>query len=132
MDVPDGKLPLQDFYATVRDTDTGKGGVEVESVRLGLFLNQELLAWGEPCEQPDTFRGFENHDFYRFPDMTVEMGENDRIQVAALVTDSLGREFMECELPYVVQTDTSYDTPYLTYPNSYGGESRDPADWKFD
>ncbi|MBR2481669.1 MAG: hypothetical protein IKB58_02280, partial [Oscillospiraceae bacterium] len=105
------------------------GDIRVESVRIGLFRNQELLAWGEPCEAPQGWSGFEEHEFYRIPDMTVEVGEDDSLQVAALVTDSLGREFMTYEVPYVVDYETDFDDPYLSYPGSYDS-SRDPADWK--
>ena len=129
--VTDGKVELQDFYVTSRDPRPGNGGAQVESVRLGLFRNQELLAWAEPCEAPQGWRGFEEHDFYRIPDMTVEMGIGDALQVAALVTDTFGREFMIHEVPYVVQLETGFDNPYLTYPASYES-SRDVVDWKFD
>lgn len=127
--VTEGEVTLQNFYITTRGHEPGKGDIRVESVRVGLFRNQELLAWGEPCEAPQGWSGFEDHDFYHIPDMTVKMGENDSLQVAALVTDSLGREFMTYEVPYVVEYETDSDDPYLSYPGSYDS-SRDPADWK--
>ena len=116
---------------TSRDPKPGKGGAEMKYMRVGLFRNQELLAWAEPCETPQGWQGFQEHDFYRVPDMTVELGEGDTLQVAALVTDSFGREFVRHDIPYVVETDTDFDTPYLSYPGSYETDS-DPANWKFD
>jgi len=38
---------------------------------------------------------------------------------------------MASDIPYVVRTDTDFDTPYLTYPSD-GRYDSDPANWMFE
>jgi len=95
--------------------------------------NRELLGWAAPCEQPPHYHGdYSDQQFYRLPDLTIEgLTEEDKLYVAALVTDSYGRQFMASDIPYVVRTDTDFDTPYLTYPSD-GRYDSDPANWMFE
>ena len=37
---------------------------------------------------------------------------------------------MVSDIPYVVQSETSYDTPYITYPSD-GRYDSNPANWEF-
>ncbi|MBR3704776.1 MAG: helix-turn-helix domain-containing protein [Oscillospiraceae bacterium] len=131
-DVVDGKLVLRDAHISVRKQGEGKGGARIVTAKLGLFRNQKLVAWAQPVEQPDTYIGFEDHEFYRLPDLVLEnLTEEDVLAVAALVTDQFGREFMAFDVPYVVRVDTSFDSPYLTYPDAVRLD-RDPEKWEFD
>ena len=123
--VPDGVLSVGSArYVTTMGTVPGKGGAKVAETKVGLFKNHELLAWAEPCEQPGTFHGFEDHSFYRLPDMDVELTESDTLSVAALITDQYGRQTVCSERTYVLDKEEER----LTYDNS-GFFSRDPADW---
>jgi len=135
-EVPDGTLTLQDAYVTARSNSAksfqGCPAAEITDVKLGVFRNQKLLGWATPTEKPANFSGFEGRQFYRLPDLTIEnLTETDKLYVAALVTDSCGRQFMASDVPYVVRTDTDFDTPYLTYPSD-GRYDNNPASWVFE
>ena len=128
-DVIDGKLALRDGYVSVQSRGEGKGGAHIVTLRLGLFRNQKLVAWMEPGEKPSNYIGFEDREFYRLPDLVLEnLTEDDVLAIAALVTDNYGRQFMAFDVPYVLKVDTSFDTPYLTYPDAVQLD-RDPAKW---
>ncbi len=130
-EVVDGKLALKNPYIGIKYLGAGKGGAQIVTMQLGLFRNQQLVAWAEPCEQPDTFIGFEDESFYLLPNLVLEnLTEKDVLAIAALVTDQYGREFMAFDVPYVVKFDTSFDTPYLTYPDAVQLD-RDPTKWNF-
>ena len=131
-DVVDGKLVLKDPYIGLEYLGKGKGGAKIASVQLGLFRNQKLIAWAQPCEKPDNFIGFDDESFYRLPDLVLEnLTEDDVIAVAALVTDNFGRQFMAFDVPYVLRVETSFDSPYLSWPDAVELD-RDPAKWEFD
>ena len=128
-DVVNGKLVLSNSYITIDRYADGKGGAQIVSVQLGLFRNQKLVAWAQPCEKPSSYIGFDDESFYRLPDLVLEnLTEADVIAVAALVTDNYGRQFMAFDVPYVLKVDTSFDAPYLTYPDAVRLD-RDPAKW---
>jgi len=136
--LPEGKLDLHSEYATVRIDGSvkslpGSANAEVTELRLGVFLNKQLLGWAMPSAQPSTFHGsYENRDFYLLPALTVEnLTENDTLYVAALVTDSYGRQWMVCDIPYVVEADTVRDELYLTYPPVVDFDP-DPSTWTFE
>lgn len=131
-DVVDGRLELRGCTLAYHAYADGKGGAVVESVKVGLFRNRKLVAWAEPCEKTDRFIGFDDHSFCQLPDVVLEdLTGEDVLVFAALVTDNFGRQFMAYEVPYVLRTETSYDTPYLTYPDAVMLD-QDPANWIFE
>ena len=136
-EVPDGTLTLREAYITTRNEEAksfqGCPAAEIAEVKLGVFRNRKLLNWATPTGKPDSYSGsYEGEQFYRLPDLTIEnLTAEDKLYVAALVTDSYGRQFMVSDIPYVVQTETSFDTPYLTYPSD-GRYDSDPAHWEFE
>lgn len=136
IEAPDGTLTLDSLYISVRVGDDAKqlspaGTAEVQQMEVGLFLNQRLVAWAEPCAKPENYGGFDGHDFYLLPPLTLDgLTAEDKIYIAARVTDQFGRQFMVCEVPYVIQFQTDYDTPYLTYPSD-GRYDRNPSNWIF-
>ena len=89
-----------------RDAENGKQWAENEpaatltGTKIGLFKNNTLVAWAEPIEKPDNYQGFEDCRFFRFPDLRVELTEEDSICVGALLTDSYGRTFFRQDSPY--------------------------------
>jgi len=129
--VKDGRLVLQEDYATARLLDTKTLGDEtavVEQVRMGIFVNQTIVAWGEECAQPESYQGdWGNCLFFRLPETEVKLSSGDRLQIAALVTDSFGRQFIAQDVPFVTETDRD-GTVRLTYPTDARFDS-DPARW---
>ena len=95
---------------------------------VGLFVNQRIVAWGTECEKPDQFQGdWEGHIFFQLPDVEVKLREGDKVQVAALLTDNYGRQFMASEVPRVLEYDEK-GKPEFAYPSD-GSYDRDPASW---
>ena len=137
-EVPDGTLTLENAYVTTRDEGAksfeGCPAAEIAEVQLGVFRNRKLLGWATPAEPPAAHDEPRNprEQFYLLPNLTIEnLTEEDKLYVAALVTDIYGRQFMASDIPYVVRTDTSFDTPYLSYPSD-GRYDNDPASWVFE
>lgn len=130
--VVDGQLELKDAYISAKSQGEGKGGAKIVTAKLGLFRNQRLVAWAQPCEKPETYIGFEDQEFYRLPDLVLEnLTGEDVIAVAALVTDQFGREFMVFDVPYVMRVEASSGRAYLTWPDAVELD-RDVAKWEFD
>ena len=99
----------------------------VAEVRVGLFKNQELAAWAEPCEVPENYHGFDDEfTFYQLPVLELPLGPEDVVQAAAVVTDEFGRISIAPGSPLI--PDESDGT--LTYPSQYRMD-RDPAHWRF-
>lgn len=123
-EAPGGVLTLSDCYIMVRQEDSPAA---IAECKVGLFKNRRLLAWGTPCEQPSNFRGFEDWDFYRMPDLTVTLTGEDELEVAALVTDEYGRQTVISHAPPYVLDEEDQS---LTWPGTYE-EDTDPAHWQF-
>ena len=82
------------------------GLVTAEHFRVGVFVNQKLVAWAQECEKPESYQGdWDGARFFRLPDVEVTLKEGDQLCVAALVTDNYGRQFIECDIPYEVRFD---------------------------
>jgi len=83
-----------------------ENGIEpaaLREVKVGLFKNQELVAWMEPCEQPSHYQGdWDAEQFYRMPDMTIRPEREDVFTIGTLIIDEYGRERLEIESPYSV------------------------------
>ncbi len=124
-EAPGGVLTLSDFYITVRRDDSSPA---ITELKVGLFKNRKLLAWGTPCEQPSNFQGFEGREFYRLPDMTVTLTGEDQLEVAALVTDEYGRQTVVSDAPPYVLDEEDQN---LTWSDTFDTDS-DPAHWQFD
>jgi len=131
--IKDGKLNLQNLYVTIWESSPGKGGAEIADYRLGIFRNQKLLGWAEECEKPAGYIGdYSNAQFFRLPQLTVTDVEAGNIfAVAALVTDSYGRQYMVCDIPYEVKIDEESGIGELTWVSEVSYDS-DPAKWIFD
>jgi len=136
-EVPEGTLTLgHDAYVTTTERPAKNfqdcPAAEITDVRLGVFRNRNLLGWAEACDQPSHYHGdFSGQQFYRLPNLTIEnLTAEDKLYVAALVTDNYGRQYMQSDIPYVVRFETSFDEPYLTYPSD-GRYDHDPANWEF-
>ena len=116
-------------YISIRDLGVEHGDATVTEIKVGLFRNKSLLFWGEPCEQPPNFHGFEGHTFYRLPDTTiVDLQPGETLEFIALITDSYGRQYISADIPLLVEQDPHEPGLRLTYPSD-GTYSHDPADW---
>ncbi len=124
------------IYASVTGTSSSAKALwagmpenQIANLRVGLFFDQKLVCWGEPCEQPSSFRGFDNHDFYRFSAswLTSALEAGTQVCIAAVVTDSYGRDCLQTDIPYVVQEDSD-GGKYLAYPASF---SLDQDGWEY-
>lgn len=73
---------------------------KIDTVKIGLFVNQTLVAWADPIAQPGNYHGFEGHLFFQFPDLRLELTDEDSLCAAALVTDSYGRTFIRQDSPF--------------------------------
>lgn len=124
-ETPGGVLTLSNFYITVREDDSPAA---ITALKVGLFKNQKLLAWGTPCEQPSNFQGFEGRNFYRLPDMTVTLTGEDQLVAAALVTDEYGRQIVISDAPPYVLDEKDQN---LTWASTYEADTN-PAHWQFD
>lgn len=93
-----GLLTLQNQFFTVDDNNATAYSMnealppaDIVSLRVGLFLNQRLLAWAEPSAQPDSFHGDYPGTFYRLPMLAVTLHPGDLLCLAAVIEDSYGR-----------------------------------------
>lgn len=134
--VVDGTLTLKNVYVTTSEDASkefeGCPAARIADIKLGVFRNQKLLGWAVPTTQPENYHGdYTGQQFYRLPDLTIEnLTPEDKLFVAALVTDSYGRQFMACDIPYVVKCEEDGTTSRLTYPSD-GRYDPDPDNWTF-
>ena len=116
-----------------RDAERGKQWAEnepaaqLESAKIGLFKNNTLVTWAEPIEKPDNYQGFEDCRFFRFPNLRLELTEEDALCVGALLTDSYGRTFFRQDSPY----HAAENGTLLDHFDSYQLDN-DPENWVFD
>ena len=80
------------------DTETKVGTVEIDSIRVGLFKNFELVCWLDPCEKPENW-SVEAERFFCFPGMSAKLEKGDLLSFAAVFTDQYGRQGVEGSLP---------------------------------
>ena len=95
----------------------------VKTVRMGLFQNQKLVAWLEPCEKPENWEAEEGARYFHTDGVNVPLEEGDTLCFAAQVTDQYGRSFMVVSYPDLHVVDGEWSTG--------GSYSSDPADWDF-
>ena len=99
---------------------------KIDTVKMGLFVNQKLVAWADPIAQPGNYIGFEGHLFFQFPEVRVELTDQDSICAAALVTDSYGRTFIRQDSPF----HTAEEGTLLDHFDSYRLDD-DLENWTF-
>ena len=85
------------------------GVTAVTQVRMGLFKNRELVAWGEPIEQPSNYHGFEEWGFVQFEALSLPVEQGDTLCYALVVTDEYGRTTVRGGLEYAVTGATGED-----------------------
>lgn len=148
----DGKLNIPTTVLHYRAQDInfyGGEATEVTQVKVGLFLNQKPVAWGNPIEQPSNYHGFEEWDFVHFDFQTLSMEKGDILCYALVVTDEYGRTTVRGGEEYEVtdasgedgeqamaEVDEDGNSPSTQVPSALvtTGQSNyyrydDPADW---
>lgn len=103
------------------------GRSEVKTHRVGLFRNQKLLGWLTPCEQPESYHGFEDCNFYQFPAVSVVPLAEDVFTITSVVTDEYGREFIIRGIPYGIDLESG---ELMTVSGGVVGVD-DPANWEY-
>ena len=155
--VKDGvlEIPANILNYRVRDTSyygDGNRLTDVSQVKVGLFKNQKLVAWGNPIAKPDNYHGFEGCSFVEFLAQSFPVKQGDILCYALVVTDEYGRttvrggeeytvtgasgEDGDQTLPEVPWEDASGDSPSTQVPNALVTTGQinyyrydDPADW---
>lgn len=106
----------------------GSGLITADHIRVGVFVNQKLVAWAEECEKPDSYQGdWGDCRFFLVPDVAVTLDEDDELCAAALVTDNYGRQFMAYSIPCVVEYDEN-GRGELVHASNFAYSS-DVAEW---
>lgn len=131
-----GELDWSDDYAAhslnrstwAADADERIGPSEVKSIRIGLFRNQKLLGWLEPCEKPANYHYDDSYDFYRFPAVSVVPEAGDIFTVTAVVADEYDREYIIKGLPYELDPE-GRELTHSTTDNWVGMNS--PEGWEY-
>lgn len=99
-----------------------------ESIQVGLFKNQKLLAWAQEVPH-DTSRwqGFEDFHFFQFSPVTTPFSDQDMIEVAAVVTDQYGRQSVTRSYfpPFVADANGSA----LVWAEESLDQDTDPSHW---
>lgn len=126
--VKDGNLGLKGMYVWTDQSYSSTTDAQIVDYQIGIFRNQRLLGWAEKCDKPVNYTGFDGYQFFRLPDLAIEdLGKEDTIEIAALVTDSYGRQYMFCDVPYCVNSSGTE----LTWVSAVEYD-RDPACWTFE
>lgn len=130
MDLEDGALVLtensHERYLWTQEQIWSDSAAAITDVRVGLFKNRQLAAWAEPCEQPDSFHGFEDCSFYCLPELHLDLTAQDTVEIAAVVTDVYGRTIICQDVPYVPDAEAAE----LVHPDISSSDS-DPANWHY-
>ena len=113
-------------YLWTREQIWSDSAAAIADVRVGLFKNRQLAAWAEPCEQPDSFHGFEDCSFYCLPELHLDLTAQDTVEIAAVVTDVYGRTIICQDVPYVPDAEAAE----LVHPDISSSDS-DPANWHY-
>ncbi len=96
---------------------------EAQVIQVGLFKNQTLVEWAEPCPQPESYHGdYSETLFYQLPELRLTLTASDQLHLAAVVTDEYGRVTIWPGIPYIPDAECRE----LTHP-SYS----DPRHWHF-
>ena len=112
-------------YALIAPDQEGDAPA-ISTMRVGLFKNQSLVSWAEPCDQPDSFHGFDRYDFYALPDLQLPLANGDVLCFAAILTDQYGRTIICPGMSYILD-ETGEE---LTWPDEVDFDT-DPSHWEF-
>ena len=112
-------------YALIAPDQEGDAPA-ISTMRVGLFKTQSLVSWAEPCDQPDSFHGFDRYDFYALPDLQLPLANGDVLCFAAILTDQYGRTIICPGMSYILD-ETGEE---LTWPDEINFDP-DPSHWEY-
>ena len=127
--IENGKLTLPDAmeYALTLSTQLDNiliPRTEAVSTKVGLFKNQQLIAWARPisADEQTSYRGFDNATFYRLEPLSFPFAAGDILESAAVLTDEYGREVIRPgDFPLTLDSDGQT----LIFPGSTGSDTVD-------
>lgn len=134
----DGTTTFQKPYAALANYPGADYGLNINAQvgcssfvdrRVGLFRNQELVFWLEPCDKPANFNGFEESEFFQMPTPSVTVSEGDTLCLAAVVADEFGRVRIFPGTSYHVGREDLYGSCLLPPEGSESRSPENPADW---
>ena len=134
--VKNDSLALEPLYIVVREEDAkslpnleGAEAARIDSIRVGLFKNHQLVAWLSPCSKPAAYANMNEEEtrFFHLPATTLPFGKEDELAFVALYTDQFGRKAATQAPPYVLDRDETT----LTWADS-STLSSSPADWQYE
>lgn len=79
--------------------DTKFGEVKIQSYRVGLFKNFELVSWMEPSPKPENW-DMDVEQVYYSPEIDLELKKGDILHFAVIFTDEYGRQGAAPSIPY--------------------------------
>lgn len=130
-----GRVELPEVYVDASpgipyvDSKEPLDQAQVQTVRVGLFLDKALVTWLEPCEVPSRMvqGDIEDHSFFHLPQgVSVTLAEHTQeLCFAAVVTDEYGREAVYNDIPYILENGA------LTWPSGSASDT-DPTHWEYD
>lgn len=90
----DGAYLIEDLYSAIRwNASPPYGDARVEQARIGLFKNQALVAWLEPCDKPENYGGYEDSSHWAvLPRLSLALEEGDHVDLVVIYTDQYGRQ----------------------------------------
>ena len=127
--IENGKLTLPDAMEYALTLSTQPDNIlipraEAVSTKVGLFKNQQLIAWARPisADEQTSYRGFDNATFYRLEPLSFPFAAGDILESAAVLTDEYGREVI-CPDWFPLTLDS--DGQSLVFPGSTGSDTVD-------
>ncbi len=124
-----GKLTLPDAMEYALTLSTQPDNILIPrtkavSIRVGLFKNQQLVAWARPisADEQTSYRGYDNATFYRLEPLSFPFAAGDILESAAVLTDEYGREVIRPgDFPLTLDSDGQT----LVFPGSTGSDTVD-------
>lgn len=91
LSIPENVLSYRPSGGNIYSYGDENAAAAVSEVKVGLFRNRQLVAWGTPVEKPDNYHGFEGYSFVKFAPQSFQAKEGDTLCYALVVTDEYGR-----------------------------------------
>lgn len=133
LSIPEKILSYQPSGGNIYSYGDESVAAAVSEVKVGLFHNRQLVAWGTPIEKPDSYHGFEGRSFVKFAPQSFRAKEGDSLCYALVVTDGYGRTTVRGGMENILRevSETPGEEPVLELIQetvSYF-QYDDPADW---
>lgn len=121
--------PNQSPVRYIGITRVETSGAAIRELRVGLFKNQKLVAWAQPCEKPEDFLGKWDYEFYSLPNLQERLAPGDTLCFAAVLTDEYDRVTI-CP-GFLCTLDESGET-LLHQATGFSPSTCGPEGWQFE